>query len=82
MAAGLMAALGVTLFGAAALRSRTYPAWIGLTCMVSPVVFLTVVLTDGPALVGFAANTLLGSAFVAMGALAPSVGFVQRPGIA
>jgi hypothetical protein len=80
MAAGLMAALGVTLFGAAALRSRTYPAWIGLTCMVSPVVFLTVVLTDGPALVGFAANTLLGSSFVAIGALAPERRIRPTPG--
>ena len=69
VAAGLMATLGVTLLGAAALRSRTYPAWIGMGCLVSRAVFLAIALTDGPALLGFAANTLLGSAFVAMGVL-------------
>ena len=54
VAAGLMATLGVTLLGAAALRSRTYPAWIGMACLVSPVVFLAIALTDGPALLSFA----------------------------
>ena len=40
-----------------------------IACLVSPAVFLAIALTDGPALLGFAANTLLGSAFVAMGVL-------------
>jgi hypothetical protein len=70
MAAGLLVTAGVTLFGAAGLRSRAYPAWIGLACLVSPVAFAGVTLADGPALIGFAANTLLGGAFVTMGVLA------------
>lgn len=70
MAAGMLATVGVTLFGAAVLRSRTTPAWVGWACLTSPPVFAGVMLFDGPPLLGFAANTLLGSAFVTMGALA------------
>ncbi len=67
MAAGLLVTAGVTLFGVAVLRSRGYPAWIGLACLTSPLVFAGVVLLEGPLLIGLAANALLGSAFVAMG---------------
>lgn len=67
-AAGMFVTLGVALFGAAVLRSRSYPATMGLALLVCPLVFAAVVLLDGPPLVGFAANVLLGSVFVAMGA--------------
>lgn len=70
MAAGLLATLGVTLFGAGVVRARAYPAWVGVACLVSPGVFASVTLAEGPLLIGFAANILLGSAFVAMGVLA------------
>jgi hypothetical protein len=70
MAAGMLVTVGVTMFGAAVLRSRAYPRWVGLVCLTSPLVFAGVMLLDGPALVGFLANTALGSAFVAMGVLA------------
>lgn len=69
-AAGMLVTLGVALFGAAVLRSRSYPATMGLTLLACPLLFVAVILLDGPPLIGFAANVLLGSVFVAMGARA------------
>jgi hypothetical protein len=66
-AAGMLVTLGVALFGAAVLRSRSYPATMGLALLACPLVFMAVILLDGPPLIGFAANVLLGSVFIAMG---------------
>lgn len=78
MAAGMLATIGVTLLGAAVLRARAYPAWVGWACLTSPLVFAGVMLVDGPALVGFAANTILGGAFVVMGTRAHRTLSLQR----
>jgi len=75
--AGMLVTLGVALLGAAALRSRAYPATMGLALLACPPVFAAVLLLDGPPLLGFAANVLLGSVFVAIGARA-----ARRPGAA
>lgn len=69
-AAGMLATWGTVLFGAALLLRKSYPVWIGIVLMVSPPVFTAVVLTDGPALVGFAANVLEGIALITMGMMA------------
>jgi hypothetical protein len=63
----MLVTLGVALFGAAVLRSRSYPATMGLALLACPLVFMAVILLDGPPLIGFAANVLLGSVFIAMG---------------
>lgn len=66
-AAGMFVTLGVALFGAAVLSSRSYPATMGFALLVCPLVFVSVILLEGPPLIGFAANVLLGSVFLATG---------------
>lgn len=70
MAAGLLVTVGITVLGAALLRSRAYPMWVGLACLVCPLLFAGVALLDGPPLIALVANSLLGGAFVTMGVLA------------
>lgn len=65
--AGLLAVLGTILFGIAVLLRRTYPEWTGVALAVCPVIFTALLMSDGPYVIGLAANMIESVALVAIG---------------
>jgi hypothetical protein len=65
--AGLLAVIGTVLFGVAVLHRRTYPAWTGFALAVCPVVFTALLLSNGPYVIGLAANMVEAGALVVIG---------------
>jgi hypothetical protein len=64
----MLATLGVSLFGAVVLYRKSYARWIGVALLICPPVFATMVRTQGPVVIAFAANVAHGLALAAIGA--------------
>jgi len=65
--AGVLATLGIILFGISVLRYKSYPLWTGVVLIISPVIFAAIMMSEGPEPIGIAANVVEGIALIAMG---------------